>query len=218
MRLLVLLCLSVGLPLAAADADWAIVPGVRIGPITASTARADLDRVFPAGAVQDGEIELDEGVVQQGTFVYRTIPSQTLAISWNEAGHPKQIFVCFGLRRGACKWEAPPGVKIGTRLNELETMNGKPFTIDGFGLNYGGNVESWDGGKLEALDCNGRVVLTLDGNRSGGEYVPALTSEERRSITGDRTVSSVAPAMRKLNPRVVGILLQFAGPGSKPCQ
>ena len=218
MWLLLLLCL----PLAAAgNADWAIVPGVRAGPVTAATARADLDRLFPAGAVQDGEIELDEGVVQQGTFVYPKNPSQRLAITWNGTGparHPKQIFVCFEMRRGTCKWEVPPGINLGTRLNELETMNGKPFTIDQFGLNYGGNIESWDGGKLETLDCNGRVVLTLDGARSGGEYVPALTPEERHSIIGDGSVSSATPAMRKLNPRVVGILFQFAGPDSKPCQ
>ncbi|MGH9557915.1 MAG: hypothetical protein ACRD30_01655 [Bryobacteraceae bacterium] len=208
-----LLCL----PLAAASpADWTVVPGVRVGPITASTVRADLDRAFPEGAVENGEIELDEGVVQQGTFVYRKNSSQTLAISWNPDGHPKQIFVCFGLRRGECQWAVPPGIKMGMHLNQIEALNGKPFSISGFGFDYGGNVLSWNGGKLESLDCNGRVVLTLDAQRSDGQFVPALTQQELRAIIG-HPVSSAEPAMRKLNPRVVGILFQFAGPDSKKC-
>ena len=112
-----------------------LVPGVRVGPITAGAVRGDLGRLFPKGAVEDDEIELDEGMLQPATFVYRKDPSQTLAISWNGKGpqaHPKQIFVCHGLRRGPCRWHAAGGIAIGTRLSELETMNGGPFTR--FGL------------------------------------------------------------------------------------
>src|SRR6266700_7288576 len=107
--------------------DWTLVPGVRAGPITAGTMRDDLARLFPTGAVEDDEIELDEGMLQPATFVYRRDSSETLAISWNGKGpqaHPKQIFVCHGLRRGPCRWQISGGIRIGTRLTELEAMNG----------------------------------------------------------------------------------------------
>jgi hypothetical protein len=210
---LLLLCL----PLAAAE-DWTIVPGVRVGPINASSTYDDLARAFPADAVRDDEIELDEGMVQKATLVYRGDPSRMLAISWNAEHHPKQVFICFGRRRGACRWELQNGIKVGTRLAELEKLNGGSLTISGFGYNYGGNVLSWDGGKLASLDCNGRVILTLDGDRSrGGDYTIDLTSEERHAVSGDRPIPSSVPAMRKLNPAVVGMLVQFAAPDSRKC-
>lgn len=201
--------------------DWALVPGVRVGPITAGTVREDLNRWFPPDAVEDDEIELDEGMLQPATFVYRKDPSQTLAISWNGKGpqaHPKQIFVCHGLRRGTCRWQTGSGIRMGTHLSELESWNGKPFTISGFGYNYGGNVLSWDGGKLEKLDCGGRLVLTLDGERTGGRYAVTMTSEETHAVRGDRPIASSTPAMQKLNPRVVGILFQFPEPNGKRCE
>ena len=200
--------------------DWMLVPGVRVGPITAATLRGDLARFFPKDAVEDDEIELDEGMLQPATFVYRKDPSQTLAISWNGKGpeaHPKQIFVCHGLRRGPCRWHAAGGIAMGARLSDLEALNGGPFTVSGFGYNYGGNVLSWDGGKLEKLDCNGRLILTLDGERTGARYTVPMTPEEVHAVRGDRPIRSSTPAMRKLNPRVVGILFQFPGPDSKRC-
>ena len=61
-------------------------------------------------------------------------------------------------------------------------------------MNYGGNVQSWDGGKLEAFECGGRLTLTLDGERErGGRLVIGLTPEERHSITGDKPVASSSP-------------------------
>ena len=202
--------------------DWVIVPGVRVGPITAASVPEDLRRLFPKDAVEDEEIELDEGMLQPATLVFKKTPSEALAISWNGKGpqaHPKQIYICFGRRRGACRWQTSGGIRVGTRLSELTAMNGKPFTVSGFGWNYGGNVLSWDGGALAKLDCNGRLVLTLDGERvRAGEYAVKLTAEEKRSFSGDRPVASNNTALEKLDPRVVNLLYQFPGPDSKKCE
>jgi hypothetical protein len=210
--------LAVLLATAAFGQDFTIVPGERVGPITGRSVRADLARWFPADAIEDDQIELDEGMLQNATLIYRKDPSQTLAISWTAAGTPRQIFVCWGQRRGACRWQAANGIRFGTRLAELETLNGGRFTIAGFGYNYGGNVLSWNGGKLARAECNGRLVLTLDGERSGGRYTVAITNEELRSIRGDRPISSSTPAFHKLNPRVVGMLMVFSSPGSGKCE
>jgi hypothetical protein len=190
--------------------DYTVVPGERVGPITARTVRADLARLFPAGAVEDDQIELDEGMLQAATLIHRKDPSQTLAISWTASGTPKQIFLCWGQRRGTCRWQASNGIRFGTTLSELEALNGGPFTIAGFGYSYGGNVLSWDGGKLARSECSGRLVLTLDGERSGGRYAIAMSNDELRSIRGDRPIPSGTPAFHKLNPRVVGMLMVFS--------
>ena len=225
MRILIaaaLLCVPMAAQAPPPANDWTIVPGLRVGPITASTVREDLSRFFPKEAVEDDEIELDEGMLQAATLIYKNDPSRSLAISWNGKGpqaHPRQVFVCHGLRRGACRWQTSGGIQIGTHLAQLEAMNGGPFTISGFGFNYGGNVLSWDGGKLAKLDCPGRLVLTLDGEHSGpARYAAPMTAEEVHAVRGDRAISSSTPAMRKLNPAVVGILFQFAGPDGKKCE
>lgn len=198
-----------------------MVPGVRVGPINAGTTHSEIQRLFPSGAVEDGDIELDEGLLRPGTLVFKGTRSETLAIFWDGKAadaHPKEIQVCFGRRRGPCRWQTAAGLHVGTTLAELETQNGKPFTIDAFGWDYGGNVHSWEQGKLSALDCNGRLVLTLDAERvRAGEYKAPLTPEETHALSQGPEVSSALPAMRKLNPNVVGMLQRFNGPDSRAC-
>lgn len=203
---------------AFAQNDWTVVPGVRVGPIRLDGSRDGLARLFPPGAVTEDEMELDEGVVQKATFVYREEKSRTLAISWRPDGHIRQIFVCWGRRRGDCRWQVAGGIKFGTRLRELEAMNATPLTVSGFGYNYGGNVLSWNGGRLAKLDCGGHVVLTLDGDRDAdGDLTVALSREENHSISGDRPIPSSTPAFQKVNPRVTGILVQAPAPGERSC-
>jgi hypothetical protein len=217
MRIFVLLILAQ----AAIAADWTIVPGEGVGPITAKTVRADLQRLFGSIPIEDDAIELDEGIVLPATLLSKDVPSESLAVVWDGKGpdsHPKQVFLCRGRRRGPCKWRTANGISDGTPLSQLDTLNGKPFTVSGFGMNYGGNVQSWDGGKLEALECGGRLTLTLDGERQrGGALTVELTSEERHSIVGDKPVPSTTPAMHKVNPVVTEMVFYFPGPDSKPC-
>ena len=98
-------------------------------------------------------------------------------------------------------------------------MNQKPFLVTTFGWDYGGNVLSWENGKLAKLDCNGKLVLTLDAERvRAGKYTARnLTPEEIHAVSSGGQVSSDNPAMRKLNPGVVGMLYQFAGAGGSNC-
>lgn len=192
---------------------WNIVPGQRVGPITARTSRDDLARLFPGATIADDEMELDEGMLSPATFVYKGEPSRQLAIVWtgkSAPAYPKEIFICFESRSGPCDWQASNGIRIGTRLHDLEAKNGHPFTVAGFGWNYGGNVTSWDGGTLSKWDATGSLVLTLDADRlPNGRYVVPLSREETHSVQGDHPVSSDAPAMQKLDPRVVGMLFKF---------
>jgi hypothetical protein len=199
--------------LAQTSNDWRIVPGKRIGPLTAAATRADLPRLFPGAPAKDDEIELAEGVLEPATQI------ADLAIIWSSkdtSAHPARIFICRGGRRASCQWQTADGITLGVRLDRLEQLNGRPFSIAGFGFDYGGNVLSWNGGKLARLGCGPRLILTLDGDRGrDGRLTIELTSEERHSITGDKTVASDLPAMRKVNPAVTEMVFQFAD--IQPC-
>ena len=195
--------------LAQTGNDWRIVPGERVGPITAATTRADLSRLFQGAPAKDDEIELAEGVLEPATHI------ADLAIVWSGKSadaHPSRIFICRGRRRTSCQWQTSDKITLGVRLDRLEQLNGRPFSISGFGFDYGGNVLSWNGGKLARLDCGPRLVLTLDGDRGrDGRLTLDLTPDERHSITGDKPVASDTPAMRKVNPSVTEMVFQFAG-------
>jgi hypothetical protein len=41
---------------------------------------------------------------------------------------------------GACEWKAAHGITLGTSLVQLERLNRHPFTLAGFGWDYGGRV------------------------------------------------------------------------------
>ena len=110
-----------------------------------------------------------------------------------------------------CEWRAKNGIGMGTRLQELEAKNGHAFNIAGFGWDYGGNVISWNGGALSKWDSKMNLVLTLDADRlPNGRRAVVLTDEEAHGIQGNHPVSSDAPAMKKLDPKVVGMLFRFA--------
>lgn len=194
--------------------DWRIVPGERVGPVTAATSRADLPRLFPGAAAKDDEIELAEGVLEPATQI------ADLAIVWSGKSadaHPARIFICRGRRRSSCQWQTADGITLGAHLDRLEQLNGRPFSVSGFGFDYGGNVLSWNGGRLARLDCGPRLILTLDGERGrDGRLTIELTPDERHSITGDKPVPSDAPAMRKVNPSVTEMVFQFSN--TSPCK
>ena len=75
----------------AQNNDWRIVPGERIGPVTAATTRADLPRLFPGAPAKDDEIELAEGVLEPATQI------ADLSIVWSAKerdAHPARVFIC----------------------------------------------------------------------------------------------------------------------------
>jgi hypothetical protein len=201
--------------------DFVLVPGLRVGPLTGSAVKADVPRLFPGATVKDDELELDEGYVLQATFVNREKRPESMAIVWSSDGHPKQVYLCRGRGRGECKWHATaPGgnIGVGVKMLDLEKINGKPFTIHGFGYGYGGNIEAWDGGKIEKFDCNNSLLLGVDGVRNReGDFTVSITSEEKQSFSGNRSIPTTNEGLRKLNPAITDVVFNFAEPGAKSC-
>ena len=92
-------------------------------------------------------------------------------------------------------WVSKLGLRIGMKMSEVIALNGKTFTITGIGWDLGGNVVSWEGGKLANKNVNIRFNDYSD--NMGG-----LTEKEYGSISGDREFDTKHPAIQKLNPTV----------------
>ncbi len=92
-------------------------------------------------------------------------------------------------------WVSKLGLRIGMKMSEVIALNGKTFTITGIGWDLGGNVVSWEGGKLANKNVNIRFNDYSD--NMGG-----LKEAEYNTIIGDREFDTKHPAIQKLNPTV----------------
>ena len=198
--------------LLAQSHDWKIIPGERVGPLTPASGLADLQRQFGAANVREEPIHVGEGFYEPGVVIYKEKPSRTLGVVWQKGELPQRphvVYICYGQKRdGACEWKTPEGISLRTALSQLEKLNRRPFSLAGFGWDYGGVVLGWNGGLLEAsLQKGGRVVLLLEPAEA------AATNEANMrdygQVIGDHTFSSSHPAMLKLDPRVYAIIVEF---------
>ena len=160
--------------------DWLIVAGKRVGPITPSTTRADLVRLFGDKNVRDEEILATDGNEEPATKVFGDQPNSTLAILWedeNFGGRIRTILFCHAMDPlSTCRWHTPEGITFGSSLKTLEKINQRKFKLNGFDWGYGGLITSWEGGSLEKLagEC-GRLTIRMD-------PPPGEASEERSHL------------------------------------
>ncbi|PWK17023.1 hypothetical protein LV89_04577 [Arcicella aurantiaca] len=105
-------------------------------------------------------------------------------------------------------WESKEGLRLGMKMSEVIALNGKTFTITGLGWDLGGNVVSWEGGKM----ANKNISIRFNdySNNMGG-----LSEKDYSSISGDREFDTQHPAIIKLNP-IVDELSVYLKPDISP--
>jgi hypothetical protein len=184
---------------------WLILTSGGKAPLNSHTAHEDLVRIFGAGNVveQDG-IDGMSGDMEYATVLFPKDPQRKVEIVWRDA-EKKTMPSSMTISGDSSKWKTEHGISLGTRLSELERLNGRPFRLTGFNWDYSGTVTSWEEGLLEEdLQSSGRVILRLGDAANTG-----LTEEESREVEGDGEFSSRHPVMQKLNPSVYEIVWVF---------
>jgi hypothetical protein len=189
--------------------DWLIVPGSRVGPITAATTHEDLIKLFGATNVVDEEVTVTDGGPEPGTVIFQNRPYDSLSIVWSPEHKISVIVACYVQWPDPkdCHWHTREGITFGTTLKALERLNGRAFQLAGFAFDGSGAVTSWEGGRLAHLSAPscGSVFMRLDPH-------PRNPSEERLfdQLIGDRFFSSTIPGMQVLNPEVNWLEMSFA--------
>lgn len=193
--------------------DWLIVPGQRVGPITAATTRADLDTLFGKDNVRDGSLDSNE-VPEAATVVFGNDTSAALAVTWDKE-RASNIHICFGTQTGPCKWRTASGIRIGLPLMELQKLNGKAFQLAGYGFEGQGTVTSWRHGMLDEdpAGCGHLVVRLSPAAELEGRSMSKQESSSLKQMQGDKPYSSGSLALLELNPMVSALEVQFTGPG-----
>jgi hypothetical protein len=180
--------------------QWHLDPRDSSAIIAAQSSEAELRERFGEGAIRPTRIELGEGETAAGTLLFPTDSFRRAEIIWQDTlarRRPARII----LRGNQSRWQVGPGISLNTSLRQLEQLNGRPFTLAGFGWDYGGVVTSWNGGALDSSLAG--VKLYLDPGPAQYESAPYS------QVLGDRDYSSDLPAMHQLSPRVWTIFIDF---------
>ena len=209
-RLIALIALLAA-PIAAQKNDWLIVPGSRVGPITAATTRSELDTLFGKENVREQNLDISEAP-DVATVVFPEDTSAALAVTWDRE-HVASVYICFATRTGPCRWRTASGIRIGTSIRELNKLNGKSFQAGGFAEERG-RVTSWRGGALEEdpAACGHLVVGLAPAAMIERRDMSKSESEEWKQLQGDKSYSSGAISLLYLNTVVSALTLEFRGP------
>lgn len=135
-----------------------------LNPVTLDDTYASLAVAYGKNA-RLGMIPGPEGTESRGLILYPDLPERTLHVSFWDAAlrHVSQVAPA----ADASAWTGPGGIRAGATLDDVEKVNGRPFTISGFGWDYGGYVTDFKGGRLDKL--TGGCVLSL---RFDGDALP----------------------------------------------
>jgi len=208
----ILTCVLLAASARAQKNDWLIVPGQRVGPISATTTRADLDALFRKENVQERNLDISEGP-EVATVVFGDEPSAALAVTWDRE-HVSTIHICFRTQTGPCRWRTASGIRIGLPMQELQKLNEKPFQVAGYGFDGQGAVTSWRHGQLEEdpSACGHLVVRLTPAAELLGRSMSKEEASLLKQLQGDKPYSSNYLPLLELNPIVSALEIQFIGP------
>jgi hypothetical protein len=183
------------------DLTWTVDPGVGIGPLKKDGGESDLVKAYGASEVTTTQVTHADHSTATASVIFASDPMRRVTIEWTD-GSGRRIPARVTLEGDSSTWTLPGGITLGTPLDELERMNGKPFELSGFAWDGAGGVSSWRDGHLANLLRQG-VTLSLE-PRPGDR-----NSEVYQSLVGDSTFSSDQGAMRSVHPRVYRIVVYY---------
>jgi len=195
------------------EPEWVIVPGERVGPVTAETSDAMLAAIFGVEEVQRTDVHLGEGFTAPGTAVYPNDPVRRIEVVWSDDA--RTVAKEVRLTGGSSVWRTVDGISLGTTLRDIERLNGYPFQLAGFGFDYAGTIVDCGRGRLTTLGCSGeddsdRIPLSRVLVLRLSPDVSAMGTAEYCEVIGERFFSSGHPAMQTLDPKVYQMIIYLS--------
>jgi hypothetical protein len=154
--------------------------------------------------VKSTDIYVGDGQTVKGTLIFPETPDE-LEVLWEKDKAFKRIVeVKANLKYGrddqpqpSDRWQhRNSGLHLGMTMAEVVKINGKDFSISGFGWDFGGFVTSFEGGKLDKQ----QLTLRFDENDSVGP-------DEGGQVSGEVDLFSSHPVLIKMKPRVSSLAL-----------
>jgi hypothetical protein len=171
------------------------------GVFSPDSSEARFIEHFGRENVDTGEVPGPEGTTMIATTVYPGDPEREFqAVWWNEETLADLSFVTVPAGD-----TAPGGVRLGMSVEEVEALNGEPFTLLGFYWDYGGSA-GFQSGRLAALPGGCHLSLTFEPTAT------SPTGTESSAIVGDVEVSSSLPELREVAPKLIELSFGYPHP------
>lgn len=161
------------------------------GPFGKDSSHARLIAAFGPKNVSFENVDGAEGSKEKASVLFAEEPTRRVEIVWHdEARRARPAWIRI---RTPSQWVGPLGITGGLTATQVEKINGKAYSINGFGWDGGGFAGRFDG-KLAALPGGCRLTLRFEptiANPLPARYAP---------IIGDRKVLSSNALMRRSKP------------------
>ncbi|MBH8577815.1 hypothetical protein I8752_33610 [Nostocaceae cyanobacterium CENA369] len=175
--------------------DTLIVPGERVGPVTRTTTKQDLVKLFGASRLVDKTISGAEGIGSFAATQVNLKQGRSLLIVWSDRTRTKPLDV----RNLGYAWKTREGIGIGTPLSELRRKLGN-FKLFGLAWDYSGTI-LLDSSRLSKYQ--GKLILRVDAAPNAAEKYP----NDYQAVSGDGTFSSSNPHWKPLGVRLAEIIV-----------
>jgi hypothetical protein len=162
-----------------------------------------LIRTYGRQNVQRGMVYVAEGDEEPGSILFPNDETRRVEIVWKDKRQrkrPEWIRIPAGSR-----WTTFAGIHNGMPLAEIEQLNGRPFTLNGFDWDYGGAVTDWRGGRMTKLGSPCRLQIRFD--RTVPETMTAAQERAANATSGDRELSSSSADLRQFRTQVDEIVI-----------
>jgi hypothetical protein len=183
-----------------ADAQQIVAPGTVdcASPFAKNSSHAKLATAFGSQNVTFQEIGTFEENRAPATIVFPNDPKRRLEFLWRDENTKSDLAAIW--IGGGSLWTGPLGVRLGMPINEVETLNTKPFKLSGFDWDYGGMVTDWQGGAMARLPGGCQMSLI---------FAPDPHVRELDSVVGETKFLSNNKEMRAARPVVARIFVNY---------
>ncbi|BCW90075.1 hypothetical protein sos41_32430 [Alphaproteobacteria bacterium SO-S41] len=185
-------------------------------PIAWDATEDTLKKQYGAENIVHKDVGGPEGSELFASVVNEKTPETSFIVVWQDdekRANPQTIMVNAiwdeesGAFKGAPVYASDEGLKVGMSIEEVEKLNGKPFKLSGFGWDYGGSPQSFEGGKLQqAEDTKCWLAMTFT---TTAEKVPD-------SVLGETDIMSNAKDVLAAKPVVAQFTLNYMRPDAEP--
>lgn len=180
--------IALSAPARAAEPDFTIELGKRVGAVTKNSTLEQLKEAYGAKNVKSADLPGPEGTTIKGVILFEGGKHEMHAV-WNEEKLGKEIFDVLLIGPA---WVIGGKLKVGASLEDVEAVNGGAFKVGGFDWDLGGYA-SFEGGKLD-----GKVMV---------RFYPSGESHE--SLSGEKQIPTGNKTLRKAKPEVTEMAVVF---------
>lgn len=179
------------------EPEWVIIPGKRVGLVTAQTTRENLQQWFgTTTTLTDQRIPDRNGNTRLAT-VYAIDNRNTLTVFWQDQNMNQVSEVRIAGEHA--RWATPEGVSIGLPIEEVQKINGQDFSFSAFvpQSQVGGIVNEWNGGKL-ANYKGWQLALAYDGRDELAEVTLAKLPPNTPYVSNAEFIASLNVTVREI--------------------